>query len=150
MFINDDVKEMMTDLEEMETAATSARSLVREFRAVLSQPAFANVENLDHLRKQFNSSSSDSFGVVRNNRDVLVALIDRAREENQTVDQFQDTLFHLFQLTEMQVIFVRGAKEFFQSPVVTEVAQMMNNTVVSEMNNILVYKNDNENDEAGS
>lgn len=145
MFTSEDQQGMLAELDEMQTKVTAARSLVREFRTTLSQPSFADVENLDQLRKLINSSASDSYGVVRNNRDVLLALIDRGREENQSVAQFQDTLFHLFRLTEMQVIFARGASEFFQSPATTEVSQMMTNTLVSEMNDILV--NDDEESE---
>lgn len=147
MFTSDDLKEMLSELDSMETAATSARSTMREFRSTLSQPAFAEAENLDQLRKLLNSSAADSYGVVRENRDVLVALVDKGREENQSVSQFRDTLFHLFRLTEMQVIFSRGAREFFTSPAVTEVSQMMNNTVVAEMSNILMSEDDDENGE---
>jgi hypothetical protein len=148
LFTSDDLKEMLSELDDMEKAATTSRSLVREFRTLLSQPAFVRVNTLGDLRRQVASSSSDSYAVVRQNRDVLLALIDKGREENQSVTQFSDTLFHLLRLTDMQVLFAQGARDFFGSPVATEVTQMTANAVVSEMNDILMNE-DNEDDEAG-
>lgn len=142
MFTSDDLKEMTDELNDMEREATASRTLVREFRTTLSQPVFAEVENLAQLRRLIIDGSADNYGVVRENADTLIALVDKGREEGLTLSQFKDTLFHLFRLTEMQVIFARGAKEFFTSPATTEVSQMSSNTIVSEMSDILMNKDD--------
>lgn len=146
MLTSEDHKEMLAEADEMEKTANKSRTLVRELRTALSQPVFAEVETLGQLRRLVTDGDADSYAVIRDNRDVVLSLIDKGREEGQNVAQFKDTLFHLFRLTDMQVMFVRGTKEFFGSPVVTELTGMLDNSVVSAMNDILTDENSDEED----
>lgn len=146
MLTSEDHREMLAEADEMEKTANKSRTLVRELRTALSQPVFAEVETLGQLRRLVTDGDADSYAVIRDNRDVVLSLIDKGREEGQNVAQFKDTLFHLFRLTDMQVMFVRGTKEFFGSPVVTELTGMLDNSVVSAMNDILTDENSDEED----
>lgn len=147
LFTSDDLKEMLTELDEMEKEATTSRTLMRELRTALDQPGLNEVNNLGQLRGLVTQGAGNQYAVIRDNKTTVLALIDKGRQENQSVSQFKDTMFHLFRLTDMQVLFARGAREFFQSPVTTEVSQMSANTVVSEMNDILINKDDEYDDE---
>jgi len=146
LFTSEDLKDVVADTDDWENTARANRTLLREFRTLLGQPEFSDVETLGELKQRLANSAADSYGVVRSNRDKLIALIDSAREDGSNYEQFNDSLFHLFRLTDMQVMFVRGMREFFGSPVVTELSNMMDNERIAAMNEILT----SEDDEAGT